>query len=322
MEETNEKKTEEKKSEEKLGDMFFTGNIKVNKGEEPVRTEFQEKGVNSKFEQPWNIKFTLGSEAFINLTEFLSGIGYDVVFKFTKKELQIYILDTAKTHSALIVSKNIEFAEYVVKDLKDDEERIIFLDIEVIDELSINKELPIDFYVDTLINKTFYIVNGKEQIEKRLNDIRDESSGTLNASKTSHVTIKRWMSDERYQKIVITQGAMKNLMISLAKKYPKVKDNIKVCNVILRKNEMEVSLESDLKKNRIFINGQDLMVYPVREDTVGINLEYLVKFNKLKLNFQCNMYLSSIMPIIFECKYGGGNMVIYYTIAPYVPSSE
>lgn len=313
----------EVKPEEKLGDMFFTGEMKANKTDNK-ETEFHEKGANIKFNQPYDIKFTIGSENFQNLMEFLGTVGYDVAFRFGKKELQICILDSAKTHSIVIVSKSVEFAEYIVpKDMKDDEERIVYVDIEEeIDEMSINKELPVEVYIDTLINKTIYIVNGKEQFERRTLNNGDESSGTLGFSKVGYATIKRMMNNENQQKVVVTQGAMKNLMASLSKKYPKVKEKIKICNVILKKNELEISLESDLKKNRMFLNGQDLMVYPLREDTVGIDFGYLVKFNKLKLNSQVNLYLCGQLPIVFECKFGGGNMTVYFMIAPYAPSSD
>ena len=103
--------------------------------------EFVSKSSNRRLNEPYNIKFTISSDVFKNLVEFVGTVGYDVLFIFKKKEVLMLSIDTAQTHSIAVKFEKTEFSDYIVKGLeKDDDEKIVLIDISVIiDELDIDE---------------------------------------------------------------------------------------------------------------------------------------------------------------------------------------
>src|SRR3970040_1528094 len=91
--------------------------------------QFISKGSNRRLDEPYDINFTIGSKFFSNLITFINEMGYDTVMWFKKKEMKLLVIDPSKTHAASIRFDRIEFADYNIKGLEnDDSERLIYID--------------------------------------------------------------------------------------------------------------------------------------------------------------------------------------------------
>lgn len=304
--------------ENKLKESFFgTAVGKTVRKKEAVRSEINTKGVNRRFNGLWDIKFTIGSETFENIVEFLGEIGYDVILKFRKNEMVIYIIDVSTTHVAYINIAKTDFAEYEVVGITEDNEKVVYIDISIVNDLMINKDYPIEIYIDTLSKRELYIVNGKEIVSKRLNSMDDNLSLTLQTYKRADEKIYSLIENNEYQKVVVVHNALKNLLNSIAKKGGKDKD-VKFVNVILGLREIDFRIEDDQKNSSILLSGEDVLVYPISEDKIELNIEYFKKFNKLKLSYPVSLYCKGTMPLVFETKLGGGSIKLYFVVAPRV----
>lgn len=298
----------------KVSETFFSSEIRETE-KKLEKTEMAIKGSNRRFEEKWDIKFTMGSETFENIINFLNEIGFDVIMRFSKKDVKIYIMDISTTHAAHVIFDRTEFAEYVVQGVDENSEKVVYIDTGIVGQLMINKDYPVDFYVDTEKEKRFYVVCGKEIVSKRLNSMNDELNATIQGYKNSYPKLKSLLDMKEFQKIVVNQGALKNVLASLSKK----SGGNKACtlvDVVLKKNEIDFKISDETKYSSILMSGEDALVYPLREDEVMLNLEYCKKFSKLKLSYQSNLYISSVLPFIFETKLGAGKVNIYFVVAP------
>ena len=289
---------------------------------ESRNSEFTGKGTNRKLTEPWNVHFTIGSGSFNNLITFASDIDYNMAFLFRKKEVQMIAIDPGDSHGTVIKFINIEFSDYNITGLeKDDSEKWILIDSSVItDEMSINEEKPIDFYVDTIDKNRFYVINGKEKVERQLNSVNssDGIDALLKRHKIFEVSLQKLISDERYQKVVVNYAPLTNVIKSLSKKTDKQKEASTLCSLYLTKYDLDFRIESDVKNSSIMLSSDDVVVYPLKDDVFKFNLKFFNKFGKVKLNNSAEMYICGSMPIVLSSKLGGGGIRVWYLVAPLI----
>ncbi len=293
---------------------------------ESRNTEFIGKSSNRKLDSSigYNIHFTLGCSTFTNIINFISEVDYNVAFCFRKREVQIISIDPGDAHGVIVRLDKIEFSDYGIKDIENEnDERWILIDTSVItDDMSFNEEKPIDFYVDTINKNRFYVINGKEQVEKQLNSIKtsDAEDALLKKHKSFYSVIQRLTNDERYQKIVVNYSPFTSVLRSLSKKTDKQKDASTLSTLHLTKYDLDFRIENETKSSSIMLSSDDIMVYPLQNDTFKFNLKFLNKLGKLKLNNVVDTYISGTLPIIFSSRIGGGGAQMWYLLAPRIDS--
>lgn len=308
--------------DDKLSETFFKSGIGAISGKNELKSSsITTKRFNRRFFDEYDIKFSIGSETFENIIEFFGEIGYDIIFRFKKKELILYIIDVATTHVAYVSIPHTELTEYVVKDSsskngmieENSDEVVVYVDCSIIKKLTVNKEYSIDIYIDRFNKKRFYIVNGKERVSKLLQSMDDSLSNTLQSYKGSTDKITALLGEGSYQKVVVVDRGLKWVLNSLAKKET---DEIKLVNMVIKKHEIDFRIEENVEDSSVLLSGEDVLVYPITEDEIECNIEYFCKFNKLKLSHPVSIYCNSNMPLMFETKLGGGNIKLYFVIAP------
>lgn len=301
---------------------FFGSNVNGTKIEQKAQ-EFVSKGSNRKLDEPHDINFTIGSKLFYNLFTFINEMSYDVVMYFKKKEMRMIVIDPSTTHASSIRFDRIEFADYNIKDFEnDDAERVVYIDSSIInDELNINENYPIDFYVDTKVNKRFYVVCGKEIVYNQLNNYEQS---LMKSYMLCNDSIDKLINNNDYQKMVISQNAMNNLLSSLLKKVNKKKNESTIISLQLRKGEIDFTIKDEVKGSSVILNGEDIIISPLKDDNLSFELGYLTKLNKLRtiLSYNSSLYVNKNLPILFESKFGGNKIVLYYVIAPRIEENK
>jgi hypothetical protein len=306
------------KVENKLKESFFGTSVgKAIKKKDPVKTEINTKGINRKHTEQWDIKFSTGSKTFTNITNFLSETGYDIILKFRKNEMIMYIIDPSSTHVSYISIAKTEFAEYEVVGITKDSEKVVYMNISIVDDLMINEDHPIDVYIDTLNTMMYHIVNGKEVVSRRLNSMEDNLSLLLQSYPSADEKVRALITDDNYQRVTIVHNALKTVLNSIAKKGGKDKDAT-LLNMYLELHDIDFRIEGELKKASVLLSGEDILVYPIRPETLEMKVEYFKKFSKLELSFPVNLYCNNLMPLVFETKLGGGGIRLYFIVAPRV----
>lgn len=309
--------------ENKLKDSFFgTTNIgKAIKRKESPKTEINTKGINRKHTEQWDIKLSIGSKTFQNIVNFLSETGYDVVLKFRKNEMIMYIIDLSSTHVSFISIAKTEFAEYEVVGLTNDNEKVCFVDISIVEDLMVNEDYPIDVYIDTLDTMMYHIVNGKEVVSRRILSMDDNLSLVLQSYKSSDEKVQLLIGSSEYQKVVVVHNALKTVLNSIAKKGGKDKD-VMLVNMNIGPREIDFRIQGELKRASVLLSGEDILVYPMKSEVLEMKIEYFKKFSKLELSYPVNLYCNREMPLIFETKLGGGGIRLYFIVAPRVSEPE
>ncbi|MDD3474404.1 MAG: hypothetical protein PHP08_00690 [Candidatus Dojkabacteria bacterium] len=284
--------------------------------------EFTGKSSNRKMDSSvkYDIHFTLGGGTFNNIISFLSEVEYTIALCFRKKEVCMISIEGGNSHGAFAKFQNIEFSYYSIDSLKDEkDEKWILIDTSVItDELSINEEKPVDMYIDTIEKNRFYIINGKEKVEKQLNTMStsDGEDALVKKHKGFESMLTRLTGDEKYQKTVINYAPLTGLMKSLLKKTDKSKDVTTLCSLYITKYELDWRVGDEVKQSSIMLSGEDIVVYPLKDDVFKFSLKFFNKFGKLKLNNSVEMYICGQMPIVLLSKLGGGGVRIWFLLAP------
>ncbi len=321
----NDTETKNEQLNENPNQMFFDKGTpkKSNKQEKDLQesrsNEFTGKTTNRKLDEPYNIHFTIGSGIFSNLILFLSDIDYNVALLFRKKEVQMIAIDPGDSHGSVVRFDKIELSDYTHNLEKDDDEKWIMIDTSVItDDMSINEEKPIDFYVDTLQKNRFYVINGKERVGRQLNSVNtsDGIDALLKRHKNFEHTIQRLTTDEKYQKVVVNYAPLLNAIKSLSKKTDKQKDASTLCTLYVTKYDLDWRIENEVKSSSIMLSSDDVVVYPLKDDIFRFNLKFFNKFGKIKLTSSAEMYISGQMPIILSSRLGGGGLRIWFLLAP------
>jgi hypothetical protein len=306
----------------KLRDDFFgTTNIgKAVKKKEPIKTDIGNKHNNRRHTEQWDIKFSTGSLTFVNIINFMSETGDSIIIKFRKNEMIMYIIDPSNTHVSYISMAKTEFAEYEVVGLaKDGEnsEKVVYLNISIVEDLMINEDHPVDVYIDTLKTMMYHIVNGKEVVSRRLNSMNDDLSQILLSYKEADQKLQSLIADDNYQRVTVVYTALKNVMNSISKKAGKDKDTA-LLNIHLGLHEIDFRIEKELARSSILLSGEDISVYPIRAEVLEMKVEYFKIFGKLELGYPVKLYCCESMPLVFETKLGGGGIRIYFIVAPRV----
>lgn len=297
--------------------------IKINKSNDNVNkdtkpeVEFNTKGKNIKFDKYHNIKFVIGAEIFSNISDFLTNINLDVVFRIFKNKTRLYTVDAATTHKAVVEIKRLEFAEYEFIDIDDigDDEINIYVDLSVIKELMIVKDHALDMYIDIKKEKRIYFVCGNDVRWVRLNSMT-ESDVVLSTFKNEENAMNSIMSKKDFQRIVMNYKAINDLLNSLVKKEIKGKESAGTVTLQASRDRIGYLVEDELKGGEFWCYGESIIVYPINECRVDIAIEYIKIFNKIKFDNQVKILMCENLPIILETRVGGGGIIIHFMIAP------
>ncbi len=298
------------------------------------QSDFLTIGTNRKLKKdvPYDIHFLTGSVIFEKLIGFATQIDTDAVIQFTKKEVLFIVQDKGNTHAAIIRYSKNEFLEYDPGLIDENEDKNIFADISVIaDEIVIKENYNIEMFVDTKINHRMYVICGKEKVESQLLSTEITGGSIEKSSITKYLSNKdligRLLNDTLYQRIIVNQIPFIEVIKSLDKKTKKHnkekgKEIKPFASLHITRDELDFVLEDKVKSNSVVLSNEDLMAFPISEDTVYFNLRFLNKFGKLKLTFAVVMYICGTLPLIIETRFGGGKINLYYMIAPKVEEED
>lgn len=308
------------KAEKKSGEEFDKG-VDADSSNEMVG-----KSANRKLEEKWNIKLTLGPDFFAETFSFLKEMSYSTIFRLSKQGIKIYVIDPSGTHASYVFLDRTELAEYVVDGLPIGSgvegevistEKVIYVDMDVLEEMLINLKYPIDIYFDTIVRNRMYIVNGKEIVSRRLNSL-DNKDTAIGTYETYHEKIMGWIKREDSSKVLVHHNPFKSVLSSLEKKKSKKEKSSTMMGVKFGKTEIDFFVGTEIKSSSIQMYGDDIMSHSTQEVNLIISLETLVKFAKLKLKNEVLLYVSDKAPLVLETKFGAGRIIIYYVITPRV----
>ncbi len=285
------------------------------------------KSANRKLEEPWNIKIQLGVDFFTETFAFIKEMGYDVIFDITPKELVLFKLDPSTTHLTYIrIAKN-EMSEYINTDAlsssMDEQENnnlknnIVYVNFDIIDEISLNPKYPIDIYFDTKIEKRMYIANAKTIESRRLEDTSVTDNPSLNEYKKNYSEkITKIMKHETTTNVTVSHNALKNVLTTLAKKQSKDKKTNGILNIKFGLSDITFLTGNETRSTDIQMYGDDISQRITRPIDILMNLEHIVKFGKLKFTNNITLHVSESIPRILETRFGAGNIKLYYIVAP------
>lgn len=303
-------------NETNMADPFMEKVNKLN-GFDKKEDEVIGKGNNRKLDEKWNVKVTLGSDFFDEIFRFLRELGYNTIFRFDNNGMKIYILDASTSHAAYVLIDKTEIAEYTIKDKDDNSELVIYVDMDVVEEMSLNNKYPVDIYFDTLEKKKMYIVNGKNIEKRRLNSL-DNKDNTNSTYLLYLEKIMGWINNENTFKVGVGYNGFKGVIGSLDRKKGKQKET-KLVDIKFGKNDIDFIVggaEDDVKSSSIMMYGEDILVRGIRDVQLSFNLEYIVKLGRLKFNNNVSFYVNERLPLVVESKFGTGKILVYYFIAP------
>lgn len=275
------------------------------------------KGNNRKLNEKWNIKFTIEADFFDWIFRFLREIGYRTIFRFNKDGIKIFLLDESTSHAAYVLINKIGVAEYVVNGIDEENEIVVYVDMDIVEEMLINNRYPVDIYFDTSEKSTMYIVNGKNIEKRRLNSLDNKDNTNSNYEMYLNKIVE-WTKNENTFKVVVGYNGFKGVIGSLDKKKGKQKET-KIVDIKFGKDNIDFIVggaEDEVKSSSIMMYGEDIFVRGIRDVQKSFNLEYIVKLGKLKFDNNISFYVNENLPLVFESKFGLGKILIYYFIAP------
>lgn len=290
---------------------------------------------NRKLEKPWNIKIQLSVDFFTETFAFITEMGYDVVFGISPKELTLFKLDPSTHFLCYMKIAKTEMSEYINTDLVDVDmindsnisaqspETLVYVNFDILDEISLNPKYPIDIYFDTKKEKTMYIVNGKTIESRRLEDTSITDNPSLNTYRGNYFNkIVELMKDENNINVTVSHSAFKNVLTTLAKKVSKDKKTNGILTVKFSLSDITFLIGNDTQSSDIQMYGDDIAVRASREMSILMHIEHLVKFGKLKLINNVILHINETKPRVIETKFGAGNIKLYYMIAPRVKEED
>lgn len=284
------------------------------------------KTTNRTLDEKWNIKIQFGAGFFKNLFGFTKGMGYNTLFGLRKKDFSIYKVDSTKTHMAYIRISRTEVSEYINTDDIDtvlstdqtdnQEEIIIYVEMDVLEEMELDDKHPIDLYFDTKEMKSMYIIHGKAKESRRLNSLSNDDP-TTSSYPTSYEKLTRYIKDENAYPVHIQKEASNRILTYLSKK--KSKKDEKSDNIITIKfspTEIDFVKETDTSTSSIQLYGDDISLKPIRNSKILLALDYILKFKALQLENPVIYHVNEGNLFILETKFGAGQIKLYYMIAP------
>lgn len=332
--------SEQSQSQSLTGNMFFD---KIKKFDEKPKEDSKDeemlgKSSNRKLEQKWNIKIQTGVDFFTEIFSFIKEMGYNVILGLTSKQIKLYKIDSSNTHLSYIILDKTEIAEYIntdnfnkiVSDMTpatstiptEENETLIYVEFDIIDEMSLNIKYPVDIYFDTKEKNTMYIINGKTLESRRLNDITN-SDPTTSTYSMFYDRIQGYIKNENTFDIHISHIAFKNVLNVLDKKKTKKdKSSSNFLNIKFGLNDIDFLIGNEIKSSSVQMYGDDIIVRGTKNVTLTIQLDFLAKFNKLKLMNNVILHVNDILPLVLETKFGAGRIKLYYMIAPRDKSND
>lgn len=320
---------------EKL-DPFFKDITKIEK-EKKISKEDEMIGrsANRKLEEKWNVKMQFGVDFFTELFTFLNEMGYDIILGLTKRQVKIYIIDSSGSHLCLVTIDKTEMSEYVLKvdtpivnteiptETETETETLVYVEFDILDEMTLNSKYPIDVYFDTIENNTMYIINGKSLESKRLKSLDSSSDQTIGTYKTHPTNLMRWLKYEDSFIMNVSYISFSNILKALQKKKGKKdKSATKNINVDFRKNTIDFRIQSEIKSSSFQMNGDDIAIPGERDVSFLLDLEILTKLSKLIFKTNAIIHINENLPLIIETRFGAGKIHLYYLIAPRSETSD
>lgn len=332
--------TETKQDLNKLSPFFE----EINKYDEPKdknqsqTDEMIGKASNRVLNEKWNIKIQTSADFFTELFRFIKEMGFNTVFGLTSRQIKIYKLNSVdNTHLAYITIDKTEVSEYINTDFvltnlmpdisnpnlnkeenKDEEnETLIYVEFDMLDELSFNNKYPVDIYFDTKERNTMYIVNAKSIESRRLNSTSIKTDPSLNTYKLHWDKMFAYIKNENMVDVTVSHVSLKNVLTSLEKKKTKKdKSSTGILKIKFGLSDIDFTMSTDSKSTSIQMYGDDIAIRGLREANIMLQLDFLVKFNKLNLINNVILHVYEKLPFIMETRFGAGNIRLYYVVSP------
>jgi len=289
------------------------------------------KTANRTLDNKWNIKIQFGAPFFKNVFTYIKEMGYDVLFALKKKEIIIFKLDSSNNYFSYIKIGRTEVSEYINTDITDvnfnetseqtdkpEEETVVFVEMDVLDEMNINEKYPIDLYFDTKETNSMYIINGKAKEARRLIDLSNNNPTVSTYPGIYNILLKH-LGEESSYPVHVRKESIGNILSYLKlKKTKKDKSSTNALKIKFSPSEIDFIIETDTSTSSIQLYGDDIQLRPTKTSTVLLELDYILKFGKLQLENNVILHINEDRPFIIESKFGAGNIKIYYFIAPRV----
>jgi len=308
----------------------------ISKFDEPKESsksdEMIGKSSNRELNEPWNIKLQIGADFFTEIFAFIKEMGFNTVIGLTSKRVRLYKLSADTTHLTYITIDKTELSEYINKDfmsnsltskdeVETEQETIIYVEFDMLDELSFNSKYPVDIYFDTKEKNTMYIANEKAIESRRLNDTSTKNDPSLNSYKMYYDKILEFIKNEDMVDITVSHTAFSTSVGSVLgrlekKKTKKDKASSGILKVKFGLSEIDFLMSNEIKSSSIKMYGDDIAIRAEKEAEVTLQVDFLVKFKKLKLMNNVKIHVNENLPFILETKFGAGNIKLFYLISP------
>ncbi len=317
----------------------FLGNIKQfddkpAKKEQGIDDELIGKSSNRKLDEKWNFKIQLSVDFFTDMLTFLKTMGYETIFRLSKKDVKIYVIDQSSNCMCYVTIEKTEMSEYINTDDNDlgqnitgeietePKETVIFVKLDL-DELTLNSKNPVDLYFDTKERKTLYIVNAKMKESIRLEDINNECL-TTKTYKNFYLILMKFLKDESAFDVNVAYPAFRNVLSVVSKKFTKKEKTKLFVKINFKKTEIDFILENEnkTKSTSIQMYGDEISLKPIRDVSTIFDTEYLTKLSKLKFVTNVTLRVHEKNPIIIYTTFGAGRIKLYCVIAPRSEQNE
>jgi len=305
----------------------------INKYDEPKEKQSLEdemigKSSNRILDKKWNVKIQIAADFFTEIFTFIKEMGFNTVFGLSEKMVKIYKLNPDNTHLTYITIDKTEMSEYInndfpinidnVQDKRDTEtpEQIVYVEFDFLDELYINNKYPIDIYFDTKERNTMYLVNGKTIESRRLNEV-ENNDASISTYQIHYEKVFRFMNDKSMVHVTLAYGALGTVLTTLEKKKTKKdKKSSGILNIKFGLSDIDFIIGNETKSSSIQMYGDDIAIRGTGEVSLLTQLDFLVKFKKLKLGSNVTFHVNEKLPIVIETRFGAGKVRLFYMIAP------
>lgn len=288
------------------------------------------KSSNRALTEKWNIKIQIGADFFTEIFNFIKEMGFNTVIGLTSKRVRLYKLSADTTHLTYITIDKTEMSEYINVDNmtnslttenKDEveTEHIVYVEFDMLDELEFDSKYPVDIYFDTKEKNTMYIVNDKTIESRRLNVTSTKNDPSLNSYKMYYDKILEFIKHENMVDLTVSHVSFNKVLGRLEKKKSKKdKKSSGILKIKFGISEIDFLMSNEIKSSSIQMYGDDIAIRAEKETNVVLQVDFLVKFKKLKLMNNVKIHVNENLPFILETKFGAGNIKLFYLISPRV----
>lgn len=288
------------------------------------------KSSNRALTEKWNIKIQIGADFFTEIFNFIKEMGFNTVIGLTSKRVRLYKLSADTTHLTYITIDKTEMSEYINVDNmtnslttenKDEVEieHIVYVEFDMLDELEFDSKYPVDIYFDTKEMNTMYIVNDKTIESRRLNVTSTKNDPSLNSYKMYYDKILEFIKHENMVDLTVSHVSFNKVLGRLEKKKSKKdKKSSGILKIKFGISEIDFLMSNEIKSSSIQMYGDDIAIRAEKETNVVLQVDFLVKFKKLKLMNNVKIHVNENLPFILETKFGAGNIKLFYLISPRV----